>query len=380
MAHRSRAVAALPALLLALSSLSAGCGEPLVVLGDAPGLMRLVLGVGDSMGTRVDTLATRTRLTDPRAVAFDAATSLLRVADRGSLRQVSGTTTRVARIFSVTSSGRSTLLLDTGGSQQGTCLLEPTSMAVTRDGSLIIADAVGSRLFRYVPGGALTVLAGTGAAISAPDGSQAAGAPVDRPAGVAVADDGRIFFSESGAHRIRVISAGGILGTVAGTGQRGSAGDGGPAAAAQLDAPAGLALRDGTLYIAEQGAHTVRAIDAGGQIRTVAGIPGGAGFGGDGGPAIAARLNRPYAVSVSSSGRTLFISDRDNDRVRVVDLASGVIRTFAGTGERRYTGSRLSAGQTALHDPAGIDASAGGFIFIADPGHSVVWRTSVGFD
>ncbi|CAN5765692.1 hypothetical protein BH23GEM9_BH23GEM9_35660 [soil metagenome] len=377
MARIARAVVVIPSLLLALAA--SGCGEPLVVLGDAPGLMRIVLGIGDSLGTRVDSVATRTRLTEPRAVAFDAAASLLYAADRGSLRQVAGTTTRVVRIFSIASNGRLRLLLDAGGCAQGTCILEATEMALAPDGTLIIVDAVGSRLFRYAPGGTLSVLAGTGTAASAPDGTAAAGAPLDRPAGVAVDSDGTIYVSESGAHRVRMIS-GGVLTTVAGSGQPGSAGDGGTATAARLTAPAGLALRDGVLYIAEQGGHAVRAVEPNGSIRTVAGLGGSPGFAGDGGPATSARLSRPYAVSVSANGRALYISDRDNDRVRVVDLVTGVIRTFAGTGDRRFTGGRLSAGQTALHEPLGIDASQAGFVFIADAGHSVIWRTSVGFD
>ncbi|HEX2167554.1 MAG TPA: hypothetical protein VHG09_10025, partial [Longimicrobiales bacterium] len=93
----------------------AGCGEPFVVLGDAPGLMRIVLGVGNSIGTTVDSLATRTRLTAPTAVAFNAEIGVLYVGDRGSVRQVNGITTPVARIFSVTSRGSAELLLDAGG-------------------------------------------------------------------------------------------------------------------------------------------------------------------------------------------------------------------------------------------------------------------------
>jgi DNA-binding beta-propeller fold protein YncE len=353
-----------------------GCGEPLVVLGDAPGLMRIVLGVGDSIGTRVDSIATRTRLTQPRAVAFNPANTTLYVADRGALRQVSGTTTPVARIFSVTSSGRSTLLLDAGGCIQNVCLQEPTAMAVAADGTLIIADAVGSRIFRYAPGGALTVLAGTGVAASSADGQPAATSPVNRPAGVAVGADGRIYFSESIANRVRAFQPGGTLTTIAGTGVRSTTGDGGPATQATLSEPHGLAFHAGVLYVAESGGHVVRAIQPGGTISTVAGLAGGAGFSGDDGPAVQARLSRPYAVAVSSNGRALFISDRDNDRVRVVDLVTGVIRTFAGTGDPRFNGNRLSAGQTSLDEPLGVDASYAGFIFIVDSGHFVVWRTS----
>ena len=357
-----------------------GCGEPFVVLGDAPGLMRVVLGVGDSLGTRVDSIAVRTRLTQPVGVAFDAEPGRLYAGDRGALRQVSGITTPVARIFSVTSRGTATLLLDAGGCQNDVCLVEPTSIAIAPDRSLVIADQVGNRVFRYVPFGALTVIAGDGTLATAPDGAPAASSPISRPAGVAVAEDGTVYIAEAGGHRVRRIAADGLLGTVAGTGAAGHSGDGGAAVLAQLNEPSGVVVRDGMLYIADMVSHVVRRIDGAGVISTIAGAPGGAGFGGDGGSAANAVLNRPVALALTPDGRQLFISDQGNDRVRAIDLGTGTIRTFAGTGMRTWSGSRRLAGETSLFRPAGIDAAANGFLFIVDSGHSVVWRTSIGID
>jgi len=354
---------------------TSACGEPLVVLGDAPGLMRIVLGVGDSLGTRVDTIATRTRLTDPLALAFSQADGVLYVADRGATRQVSGINTRVARIFAVQSDGRSRLLLDAGGCAVGPCIVQPNAMALAADGSLVIADAAGNRVVRYRPGGAVTVLAGTGAPATSADGAIAASSPVNRPEGVAVGADGRVYFSEANENRIRVIGTDGRLATYAGNRSAVHGGDGGPATSAGIIDPAGLVIHDGVLYIAEYGGASVRAVSTGGVISTVAGI-GVDGFAGDGGPAKEARLDHPIAVTVSADGRALFISDQVNRRVRTVDLASGTIRTFAGTGSATYTGNRLPAGATALSLPTGLDASANGFLFIVDRGHSVVWRTS----
>jgi trimeric autotransporter adhesin len=365
--------------VIALGASLSGCGEPLVVLGDAPGLMRVVLGVGDSLGTRVDTIATRTRLTDPMSVAFSTSNGVLYVADRAALRQINGLNTRVTRIFAVESDGRSRLLLDAGGCTAGPCIVQPYAMVLATDGSLVIADAAGNRVLRYRPGGAVTVLAGTGVAVTVADGAVAATSPVSRPSGVAVAADGRIFFSEADAHRIRVIGTDGRLSTFAGNGSGTHSGDGGPATAAGIADPAGLALRDGVLYIAEYGGHSVRAISAAGVISTVAGV-GLAGFSGDGGAATGAGLNQPVAVTISADGRSLYISDQGNHRIRTVDLASGTIRTFAGTGNTAWAGNRLSAGATALNMPAGLDATANGFLFIADRGHSVVWRTSTALD
>lgn len=354
-----------------------GCGEPFVVLGDAPGIMRVVLGVGDSIGTRVDSLASRTRLTEPTSVAFGTDASFLYVGDRGGVRRQGGVSTPAARIFSVTSRGTATLLLNDGGCSTGTCILQPAAMALAADGALIIADPAGNRVFRYVPFGALTVIAGNGTVATAPDGSVAAASPISRPSGVAIGSDGRIYISETGAHRIRRIDAAGLLQTVAGTGEPGHAGDGGPAALAQLHEPAGLLVTDGVMYFADFFTHVVRRVDSQGVISTLAGVPGVAGYSGDEGAAADAVLNRPVAVALTPDGEQLLFSDQGNDRVRAIDFASGYIRTFAGTGSRIYSGSRRLAGETSLFRPAGLDASANGFLFIVDSGHSVVWRTSI---
>jgi DNA-binding beta-propeller fold protein YncE len=360
-----------------VAAAAGACGEPFVVLGDGPGIMRIVLGVGDSIGTRVDSIATRTRLLDAAGIAYNPANTTLYVGDRGAVRQSQGITTRVARMFSVNAAGRSTLLLDAGGCASGPCILEVTALAIASNGALIIADQVGNRVFRYAPGTAPVVIAGNGTAATALDGATANAAPINQPAGVAVGEGGRIYIAELGASRVRYIDGAGLLQTAAGTGVRGYTGDAGPATSAQLDQPNGLLFADGMLYITDGAAHVVRRIDAAGLIGTVAGA-GGPGYTGDGGPATQATLNRPVALAITPDRRQLFISDHGNNRIRAVDLASGMIQTFAGTGTAAYTGNRRPAGQTSLLRPWGIDANAAGFLFVVDPGHGVVWRTSVG--
>lgn len=366
------------AMLVAAPSLTTACGDPLVVLGDAPGYMRVVVGIPDSSGGSVAATATRTRLSEPTAVAFIESSALLHVSDRGATRTSQGITQRVARIMSVTSGGELTLLLDAGGCLTGPCMLEPSQMAVTPEGALVIADAVGNRVFRFEPGTrALSVVAGTGADATAPDGTPAAQAPLSRPAGVAVGDDGVIYIAETGAHRVRRIDAAGALRTVAGTGVGTHSGDAGPAVNATIAMPTGLAFSRGRLFVSESGTHSVRAIElSSGTISTVAGSLA-QGFAGDGGPALQARLSNPRALTVSADGNTLFIADRDNHRVRAVNLASGTIRTFSGTGATQFNGSRQPAGDAALRNPGGLWASARGFLFIADTGHQVVWRATL---
>ena len=372
-----RAFAALPL----LAGLAAGCGDPIVVLGDTPGYMRVVAGQMGVIGERVDSVALQTQLTDPSAVAFDERTGALLVMDRGSRRTINGVLTRLARILLVDSRGRLVVALDAGGCA-GTlntlCMRSVSQAAWAPDGSLLLADAMGHRVLRFdLATRRLTAVAGTGVDAFAPDGSRAATSPLRRPQGVAVGSDGTIYISEDGSARVRRIDAQGNLVTVAGTGVPGYAGDGGPARDAQLNTPAGLALHERTLYVADAEGHVVRGIDlAAGIIETLAGT-GSSGFAGDGGPAAIAQLGKPHGLALAPVGDLLFISDRENHRVRVVQLSTGVIQTHAGTGLTQPSGSRGPTGTISLHTPLGMAAAGRGFLYIADSGHYVVWRSTL---
>lgn len=157
-----------------------------------------------------------------------------------------------------------------------------------------------------------------------------------------------------------------IIDPYVGTGVQGAAGDGGPAAAAQLSYPQKLAYdASGNLYIVDSGNHRVRRVTPGGTITTVAGT-GTAGFSGDGGPAVAAQLNQPTGISVDGAGN-LYIADMFNDRIRKVDV-NGIISTFAGNG---YHGElSLSYGGPAVNSslswPTGVTADSSGNVYIAD--------------
>jgi DNA-binding beta-propeller fold protein YncE len=347
------------------------------VTGDAPGLMTLVAGVGDSIGTRVDSLARTTKLTEPRAIAFDDASGVLYLADRGSTVSAGGTTRRVARIFAVESNGRIRLLIDSGACPAPKCPEVVHSMAVAGDASVLLADPVGHRVYRLRPGIGIEVIAGTGIRGDSPDGTAATAAVLNGPAGIAFDGTGRIILSEQLGHRVRAIRADGMLETVAGTGTAGSSGDGGPAGQASLNGPAGLAVSAaGVLYIADRLNARIRAVSLQtGTITTIAGTSPG--YGGDGGPAIDGSMDRPESVAVTPDGLSLYIADSGNHRVRLVNLTGGTIQTFAGDGSTVFNGAGRIAGDTSLETPTAVATPSHGFLFITDTGHSAVWRTRV---
>jgi serine/threonine-protein kinase len=334
------------------------------VLGDLPGFMRIVAGVPDRPGEQMDTSATAARLSDPVSVV---------TLDSGNLIVLDG----ARRILSVSPSGRLAVLYRGPACFDRTCLTMPQGVAVAGN-ALLIADNGSDHIWRFdLQTRALTSIAGNGAHGSAPDGSNATQSTLASPSDVAVLDDGRLVFTERSAHRIRAIGTDGRLQTLAGTGAAGYAGDGGPALAAQLRNPTGLARRGNNLFFTDHDNHVVRVVDLQtGTIRTVAGS-GTPGFFGDNGAALAAKLDQPWALDISPDGQTLFFTEIGNSRVRALTLGDGLISTFAGTGSTRYSGNGLAAGQTSLAAPYGVTVAPQGFLYIADTRHHVVWRTLI---
>jgi serine/threonine-protein kinase len=149
--------------------------------------------------------------------------------------------------------------------------------------------------------------------------SFAGGASATPSARIAIGPDGSIYVADTLAHRVRRVAPSGIVTTVAGTGERGTEGDGGPATEARLDGPSDVAVAsDGTIYIADTGNSCVRAVDPAGILRTVAGRCGERGASGDGGAPEDALLDMPLGIDVDARGR-LFIADTHNHRVRLVE-------------------------------------------------------------
>ncbi len=219
--------------------------------------------------------------------------------------------------------------------------------------------------------GAVTVVAGNGASGYIGDGFDATRAELYAPSGIAVSPTGDVYIADKWNFRVRKVDTTGVITTVAGIGLVGYAGDGGPATAAQLSYPADVALDTArNLFIADSKNHVVRRVDAvTGVITTVAGT-GQTGFSGDGGPATAAKLKQPVSVTVDPTGAVL-IADTMNSRLRRVDPFTGTITTIAGTGQAGFSGDGGAATAAKLSTPGGVSATPIGIV-IADTGNNRV--------
>lgn len=332
---------------LAVSALLTACGDPLVVVGDLPGFMRIAVGVPDSAGVTTDPQAGRTRLFSPSAVALGDSGRVLYVADQRG------------RVLRITTSGATEELLNHTSCTGSMCLRRPQGMIV-HNNALFIADDLAQRVWRFDLGTRfLTPFAGNGTNAVSPDGGIAAQSPLSGPSDVAVLPDGRLLFTEFNSNSVRVVGADGVLRTFA----------------SSIELPGGITVGGNAVYVSQMGLDNVIELGLDGTFRRTVAGNGSPGLSGDGGPADAAQLFAPRFLAVA--GENLFISDRDNNRVRSVNLQTGIITTFAGTGGTAFTGSGRAAAETSIEMPAGLAFSPYGFLYIVDQGHHIVWRTPV---
>lgn len=323
-----------------------------------------------------------------------------------------------------------------GGPATEARLNNPRGIALDRAGNLYIADSSNDRV-RLVDKstGVITTIVGSGERGFAGDSGSARTASLHFPHGIAVDDAGNLYIADAGNHRIRKVEAGAAtIMTVAGTGRIEFYGEGGPATAAGLFAPRGLALgAEGNLYVSDTQHGCIRKVDREGRIQLVAGsdprkvekgdapiflrapvgialgpdgqvywadatlnrvkkadltrtdpktksgwitiVAGGEemGFSGDGGPAREAELEAPAAVAFDSQGN-LYIADHNNGRIRRVDGKTGVITTIAGNGQRELSGDGGPAKEASLNAPAGLAFDAEDNLYIADAGNNRIRR------
>ena len=342
---------------------------------DAAGVITTVAGDGTQGYGGDGGAAVAAQLNQPRDVALDGAGNLY-FADRGNhrIRKVDA-----AGMISTAAGGG---LGGDGGPAVAAQLNRPTDVALDGAGNLYIADAGNRRIRKVDAAGGISTVAGDGTQGFGGDGGPAVEAflsftsAVALDAAVALDGAGNLYIADAGNQRIRKVDAAGVITTVAGDGTPGFGGDGGPAVAARLNGPRGVALdAAGNLYIADLGNQRIRKVDAAGGISTVAG-DGTPGFGGDGGPAVAAQLSFPRDVALDAAGN-LYIADLGNQRIRKVDAAGG-ISTVAGGRMQGNDGDGGPATAARLGFPTGVALDGVGNLYIADEGYHRIRKVDSG--
>ena len=250
-----------------------------------------------------------------------------------------------------------------GGPGTAAQLSFPRAVAVDWQGNLYISDSGNSRIRKLSSGGTITTIAGSATAGFAGDGGPAASAQLSYPRGLAIDASGNIYVADSWNFRVRRITPAGTIQTIAGNGSCGPFGDGGPATAASLGLIDALVLdAQNNLYVSDQYQHSIRKVASNGTISTVVG--GGFGPATDGGPATAATLKFPKGLALDGQGN-LLVADSLNHRVRKV-VPGGAISTLAGTGVPGFSGDGGAATAAKLSSPYDLGISPQGTLYVSD--------------
>lgn len=259
-----------------------------------------------------------------------------------------------------------------GGPATAATFNDPFGVCLDKYGNLYIAEGDNEIIRKINTAGIISTVAGNGTAGYSGDGGPATNAQLKTPFSVRVDTGGNIFIADGDNNVIRKVNKAGIITTIAGTGVAGFSGDGGPATAAQMASPSDIAIDSaGNIYITDYINNVIRMIDKKDTIHTVIGSPtGGIPYDGDGGPATAAHLWGPIGMAFDSSWN-LLIADTKNNRIRKVTPA-GIISTIVGKGTNGYSGDGGPATAAELYFPYFIALGPAGSYYITDESNNVI--------
>jgi trimeric autotransporter adhesin len=347
------------------------------------GIITTVVGNGTSGYSGDGGPATSAEMYFPTGVAVDGAGNIYILSGRTSgatnpnncgLRKVIAVT---GNIYTIAGNGVCSYSGDGGLATSAETYSDyATSIAIDMYGNLYFADPNNLRVRVVAPVqnpimvpsvGNIGTVAGNGTAGFSGDGGLATNAELKYPSGAFMDASGNLYITDMSNNRIREINAvTGNITTIAGNGTAGYNGDAGSATAAELNAPAAVAVdSSGNIYIADNNNNVVRKVTVStGIITTFAGT-GTAGYSGDGGAATSAKLTRPQDVAFDASGN-LYIADSYNSVIRVVNASTGIITTVAGTGTAGYSGDGGAATSAKLQNPYSIAFDTSGNLYIAD--------------
>jgi len=360
------------------------------------GVLKTIAGTG-VLGDAQDGYAGDTNFNHPTNVEFDRDGHLLIAAWHNSLvKKMDLVTTLVSN---VAGDGSRAFCCDEGPANSAKLDL-PSSVGVNSSGDIYISDQANFRIRMVDSQQVIHTVAGNGTAGYSGDGGPATMAQLRAPRGqsappagrLTVDKNNRVIFADTGNNVIRVLDVDGTIDTIAGTGDAGYDGDEGPATQAKLNTPSDVAIgAEGTLYIADTMNSVIRYITPDQKIHTLAGT-GTGGFSGDGGPAIAAELDRPYGLTVTTNPETLkddvYVADTHNQRIRKIVLGEaftpptpeptptpeiipctgvvGSICTYAGTGGTGFSGDGENRLDTVLYWPFDLEFLSNGRRILLD--------------
>ncbi len=348
-------------------------GNSKIRMISSTGVITTLIGNIDGVAPEPGQAAASIRLNGPTGVAVDSAGTVYFT--EGSIGTGSGLVHGDYMVWSVSGGIFSALagnglqsFSGDGGPALAAQMNSPAGIAMDGSGNIYIADPLNNRIRKMTPGGAISTIAGTGVAGFSGDGQSALNARLNAPSGVAVDFAGTVYIADTNNNRVRVVTPDGLIYTLAGNGNASFFGDGGMAINGSLHAPHGVAVdTQGNFYIADTLDHRVRKVTQNGNIISTIAGNGAPGFSGDGGQGPDASLNLPVAVAVDPGGN-IYIADQGNGRIRRVNQ-NGAIATVAGNG---------NSPSSQLYNPSGVAVDAQGNIDIADSGHNQIRQAFAG--
>jgi uncharacterized protein (TIGR03437 family) len=319
--------------------------------------------------------ANAAELSNPIGLYFDASHNLY-IADSGfnCVREVAGGTgAGTINVVAGLCGGGAGEWLGDGGLATAANLAAPFTVRFDSSGNMYIAD-VANQVIRMVAksSGDISTYAGNNCCygFNGDGGPPPTNVYFNHPVGMAFDAYGNLYFADSNNMRIRMISPAGVVTTVAGNGNQGYSGDGGPAIKADLNQPYGIAFDSlGNLYFADSHNNVIRVLLTNGNIETVVGN-GKAGYSGDMIPATAAELNDPFDIAFDSYGN-LYIADTYNFRIRKVTTNGTILTIGGGTGEG-YSGDGFIGTNSKLNFPSGLAVDKSGNVYISDSANNVI--------
>ncbi len=323
--------------------------------GFAQGVINTVAGTG-TYGTTGDGGSARSaNIAAPQGVAVNRSGDMY-IVYGSTLRKVSGTTGVISSI-SISST-----------------VISAANVWVDESDNVYITDRFHDQVFK-VAGSSISVHCGNGHQGRTGDGGDCHDGTFMIPAASCVDGMGNTYIADYGSNEIRKVNTSGILSRVAGTGTSGFSGDGGSAVLAKISAPSGVACdHDGNVYFTDKGNHRIRKIDiATGNISTICGT-GTAGFSGDGSAAVSAQIKSPTGISIDLAGN-IFFCDNGNNRIRKINV-DGIITTIAGTGIAGYSGDGGSPLAAKISNPTGVWVDESASVYIADASNNRIRKIS----